>query len=167
MTPIEQRDACLCFFEPSDPESKEAQRALLTELAKVMRFRVIFLQRQPLAVKAGYLSQRIETPGLGGFKTTLIRLWLFYRHRPLLTRFLSGAGIPNEEGMVESNSTPTPAESLALGVKALLESFPHRYVGLYLGYLLSAEGDVWQALPEALERCAVSIPDLLVTADKG
>lgn len=165
MTPIERQDACLCFFELSDATSKDSQRALLEELAKVLRFRVVFLQRQTLTAKAGYLSQRIETPGFIRFKEGLIRNWLFCRHRPLLLCLLSSAGIPHKEGLVESEAVPTPADRLAIGIEALREKFPHRYVGLYLGYLLYVEGDVWQELPAALERCGLSVPALLGSAN--
>lgn len=161
MTPIEQHDACLCFFEPTDPASKDGQRTLLTELAKSYRFRLVFLQRQTLAAKAGYLSQRIDSPGFGGLKTNLISNWLFCRHRPILMCFLSAAGIPNKEGLVENDSPSTQADRLAKGIEAIRERFPRRYVGLYLGYLLYAEGDTWQELPAAMEHCGLSIPELL------
>ncbi len=161
MTPGEQQDACRCFFEPSDSASKEGQKALLLELAKVLKFRFVFLQRQTLEAKAKYLGQHIGTRGFAGFKEGLLRNWLFYRYRPLLTCFLSEAGIPHDEGLIAGDATPSQATSLDDGVKSLLSKFPPKDVGLYLGYLLCAEGDSWQELPAALERCATSIPKLL------
>jgi len=166
MPPDAQQDACRCFFEPSDSASKEGQKALLAELAKVLKFRLVFLQRQTLEAKAKYLGLHIDTRGFGGFKESLLRNWLFYRYRPLLICLLSESGIPHEDGLIAGDAAPSQATSLDSGVKALLAKFPPKDVGLYLGYLLCAESDSWQELPAALERCATSVPKLLGITDK-
>ncbi len=157
LTPAEKNEACLAFWQGTDSLTREGQPRMVQELAGALRFREVFVKRMPAAEKARHMRRLVDGPALGHYRNDILRSWLLARKTPMLACFVEAQGLPHTDGIINDGATEPSLDSLRKGIRTIKEQFPARDVALYMGIMLSAGGDFWSGLTEAV---AAEMPDL-------
>lgn len=162
----EQDQALTAFWECDEASTRETRNSLVKCLAQELHYRTVFIERASVVKKIGYLKRAISRNKLLDFVDDLIRAWLVEHRRPLLTTFLDGASIPNDNGFATEDDHPT-AEQFEAGIAAIRNAFNSRDVTLYICYLAFFGGasGFWHALYKA--ESFRGIVDKLLSDDSG
>lgn len=152
LTVAEKDDACQVFLEGKDTFSSDVLPRVLQELAVALKFRVTFLKRLPMGEKVRHLRRLADSPTLRHVCDDLLRSWVVRRKTEMLVCFVEAQGLKHNNGIVDDSVTQADLKSVKKGVQAVLKQFPPREVALYMGIMLSAGGDFWVGLSEAVEK---------------
>lgn len=164
LTVAEKEDACQMLLEGKDTFSKDVLPRVIQELAGALKFREAFLKRLPIGERARQLRRLADSPTLRHVCDDLLRSWIVRRKTEMLICFVEAQGLKHSNGILDDSVTPTELKSVKKGVLAVLAKFPRREVALYMGVMLTAGGDFWVGLPEAIE---ADFPDIKQALSKG
>jgi hypothetical protein len=137
--------AARALYDP-DWEDVAARMEAEMAIAGALRFRKEAVRRLPVEKRVRYLATAVrpEEPLAGG----LLRALHLGAHSEMLGRFLDTLGIPQENGVIESDDGLEPPKRPALeeAAASLRESYPAADVELYLATLLAFEPEFWSEL---------------------
>ena len=128
------------FDDP--PMREQAHQAI----AGTLNFRVAGVRKLSIERRADYLA-RVVRPDDALASSLLIAFHLVHR-RNLLQVFLDALGIPNEDGLIDTDHElePVTVKRLRPAVEQLRAGFPSDNVDLYLASLLVLDPQVWADL---------------------
>lgn len=158
----EKEDACQMLLEGNDTFSRDVQPRVIQELAGALKFREAFLKRLPIGEKVRQLRRLADSPTLRHICDDLLRSWIVRRKTEMLVCFVEAQGLKHTNGILDDSVTQAELKSVNKGVLALLAKFPRREVALYMGIMLTAGGDFWVGLPEAVESAFPDIKQALL-----
>jgi hypothetical protein len=119
-------------------------------IASTLRFREVAVRRMPLDKRVDYLSRVVRPED--NLASALLMALHFLRRTELLGAFLDRLGIPQENGVIDSefDLEPPPPEKLTEAIAGLRGNFPDTEIDVYLATLLAIDPDSWGGLAEVL-----------------
>ena len=143
-----RRVAARCLY--ADTEAVAARVEADAAVAAALRFRGTAIRRLPLGKRVDHLSRlgRVEE----SLATALLRTLHLSERREMLGAFLDALGIPQSDGVIETEVTlpPPSVEALRKAVEELRGRFPEADVDLYLATLLAMDPEFWVGLADAV-----------------
>jgi len=137
--------AARALYDP-DWEDVAARMEAEMAIATAVRFRREAVRRMPLEKRVRYLANAVRPEeSLAG---ALLRALHLGARSEMLGRFLDSLGIPQQNGVIESDDglEPPARPALEQAAASLRESYPAADVELYLATLLAFEPEFWGEL---------------------
>jgi len=119
-------------------------------VAATLRFRETTVRKLPQQQRIGYLLRAVRVDD--ALASSLLVALHLGRRRPILSAFLERLGIPQKDGVIDSeHDLQPPAEDrLAAAVEDLFGAFPAAEVELYVTTLVALDRAAWGGLAAVL-----------------
>jgi hypothetical protein len=141
--------AARCLYDPDWDDAGGRAEADMA-IAGALRFRHAAVRRLPLDKRVDYLTRAVHPDD--SLATSLLRALHLSRRREMLGTFLDALGIPQQDGMIDTDEKldPPPSEALLAAAGTLRERYPADHVDLYLVTLLTMDADFWAGLADVV-----------------
>ena len=142
-----RRLAAACLYRP-DWDEQGSRAEADAAIASALRFRSTAVRRLPVEKRVDYLTRAVRPDdSLAG--ALLLALHLNER-RGMLGAFLDRIGIPQQNGVIDSDAAPDApdGETLAAAAEVLRRSYPAPHIELYLASLLALDPVFWNGLAD-------------------
>jgi hypothetical protein len=143
-----RRIAARCVYDP-EWDDVTARVQADAAIAAALRFRDAAVRRLPIPKRVEHLTRLVRLDD--SLVTGLLRALHLSERREMLGAFLDALGIPQDNGIIDTDETldPPGSEMLRKAVGAL-GSYPEEDVELYLLALLTMEPEFWAGLADVL-----------------
>ena len=147
----EQKVAATAFWKGADPESRAGLEMALAQDLKFRRQSVRQLSAERVAGRLVRLASALPE--------TVLFQYLFHLHmddrRPLMVEYLDAVGLPHDDGALDlpDEFEGPDADKVVSAGRDLAASKGHEAL-VYLGTLLVADGEFWEALEPVLKEYA-------------
>ena len=151
MTEEERKAAAIAFWNGADRENRAG---IEMALAQDLKFRAQSVRQLPAERVAGRLVRLAEA-----LPETVLFQYLFHLHmgdrRPLMVEYLDAVGLPHDDGALElpEEFEGPDAEKVVSAGRALAAAKGNEAL-VYLGTLVVADGEFWEALEPVLKEYA-------------
>ncbi len=148
MTEDEQKAAAVAFWNGADRENRAG---IEMALAQDLKFRVQSVRQLPAERVASRLMRLAEA-----LPETVLFQYLFHLHmgdrRPLMVEYLDAVGLPHDDGALDlpDEFEGPDAEKVVKAGRDLVASKGNEAL-VYLGTLVVADGEFWEALEPVLK----------------
>ncbi len=120
------------FWREADVDDRVA---VITKIARLLRFREVSVERAPIEKKTSYLLRGLRSTGFDATARSALAKYHLHAQRDLMGAFLDSWGIPHKNGEIDEEPLPPPAEQVAKSVQALRAKFDIRDIAVYLATL--------------------------------
>jgi hypothetical protein len=119
-------------------------------ICSTLRFRPVAVQKLPVTKRVDYLARAVRPDD--SLASSLLRSLHLGHRRELLAAFLDAVGIPQEDGVIDTDTEielPEP-ERLGQAIAGLRERFPTDEIDLYIACLLAMDPEPWAPLADVV-----------------
>jgi hypothetical protein len=141
--------AARCLYDP-DWDDAGARIEADAAIAAALRFRPTAVRRLPVDKRVHYLTRAVHPDdSLAG---ALLRALHISCRREILAAFLDALGIPQQDGVIDTEGELEPPETgeLLAAAGELRERYPSAHVDLYLAALFTMDPDFWAGLTDVV-----------------
>lgn len=148
LTPERRLQAAEAFWKDDQASMEQAEAIAL--IAYRIKFRVKSVATMPIDKKSRQLAAVATVSEMVAAR--LLVAFHLATQRPMMGSFLDALGIKHQEGLIEEEDMPAPAEEkLREAAAAIAAQYPREDVALYLTTLVWQDPDTWGGLTETPE----------------